>query len=234
MKLFRVRDVMSTDIAVVAPDTPYREIVETLAERQVSGVPVVDDSDHVLGVVSEADLLYKVEQAGHPDAPRIFERRDRRTMRVKAAGAVAKDLMTAPAITVRAEDSVPFAAKVMETKRVKRLPVVDERGRLVGIVSRADLLMVHLRPDDEIRREIREEVLKGALWIDPGAVAVEVDEGVVTLSGRLDRRSSAVIAVRLTESVAGVVEVDDKLEYDHDDTGEAQGRFYRSHPFSAE
>jgi CBS-domain-containing membrane protein len=129
---------------------------------------------------------------------------------------------------------VPFAAKVMETKRVKRLPVVDERGRLVGIVSRSDLLMVHLRPDAEIRREVREEVLERALWIDPGVVAVEVDEGVVTLSGRLDRKSSAVIAVRLTESVAGVVEVEDKLEYDRDDTGEAQGRFYRSHPFTAE
>jgi CBS-domain-containing membrane protein len=225
MKPIRVRDVMSTDIAVVGPDTPYREIVEVLAARRVSGVPVVDESDHVLGVVSEADLLYKVERAGQHGPPRIFERHGQRAARTKAAGDVAKELMTAPAVTVRAEDSVPYAAKVMEAKRVKRLPVVHEHGRLVGIVSRADLLMVHLRPDEDILREIAEEVLERALWIDPGLASVDVDEGVVTLAGRLDRRSTAVIAVRLAEAVPGVVDVVDELEYAQDDTDQAKVRF---------
>ena len=221
MKPIRVRDVMSTDIAVVGPDTSYREIVEVLAARRVSGVPVVDGSDHVLGVVSEADLLYKVERAGQHDAPRVFPRHGERAARAKAAGEVAEDLMSTPAVTVRADASVPYAAKVMESKRVKRLPVVNEDGRLVGIVSRADLLMVHLRPDEDIRREIIDEVLERALWLDPDPVSVAVDEGVVTLAGRLDRKSTAVIAVRLAEAVPGVVDVVDELEYDQDDTGRA-------------
>jgi CBS domain-containing protein len=218
MKLWRVRDVMTPDVATVREQTPYREIVDTLAERRVSAVPVVDDFGHVLGVVSEADLLHKIEMAGEPHERRIFEGRRRRTARVKAAGGVAKELMTTPVVTTMADTAVAAAARLMENAEVKRLPVVDDLGRLVGIVSRADLLRVYLRPDEEIRHDVVEEVLRRVLWIEPGLVRVEVTGGVVKLVGQLDRRSTTMLAVRLAHAVAGVVEVVDELGFDFDDT----------------
>jgi CBS domain-containing protein len=218
MKLWRVGDVMTGDVATVREQTPYREIVDALAGRRVSAVPVVDDFGHVLGVVSEADLLHKVELAGEPHERRIFEGRRRRVARVKASGTVAQDLMSAPAVTVMPDTAVAAAARLMESENVKRLPVVDALGRLVGIVSRVDLLRVYLRPDEDIRRDVVEEVLRRVLWIEPGLVRVEVHGGVVRLIGQLDRRTTAMMAVRLSHGVAGVVEVVDELGYDFDDT----------------
>jgi CBS domain-containing protein len=218
MKVWRVRDVMTADVATVGEQTPYREIVDILAERRISAVPVVDDFRHVVGVVSEADLLHKIEMAGEAQERRVFEGRRRRAARVKATGAVARDLMTTPAVTVVADTPLAAAARLIESEDVKRLPVVDDLGRLVGIVSRADLLQVYLRSDEEIRHDVVEEVLRRVLWIEPGLVRVEVTDGVVKLVGQLDRRSTAMLAARLAHAVAGVVEVVDELGFDFDDT----------------
>jgi len=142
---------------------------------------------------------------------------DRRTARAKAAGDTAAELMTAPAVTVGPEVSVAEAAKLLDRHGIKRLPVVDDAGRLVGIASRADLLKVFLRSDEDIHREVLEDVLRHTMWVDPDAFTVEVRDGVVTLMGPLEFRSLIPIAVRLVHGVDGVVDVVDRLWFEVDD-----------------
>lgn len=218
MRTWQVGDVMTSDVATVREETPYRQIVDVLIRRGISAVPVVDSFDRVLGVVSEADLLHKVERSGHPDERRVFEGRRRRTAREKAGALVAGDLMTAPAITTIAQASLPAAARLMDREVVKRLPVLDDLGRLVGIVTRSDLLRVHLRSDAEIREDVVQEVLHRVLEVRDGLVTVQVRDGEVTLDGRLDRRSAVELAGRLAAGVAGVVQVHNVVGYDVDDT----------------
>jgi CBS domain-containing protein len=217
MRTWRVNDVMTSDVVTVTVDTPYRDIVDTLTERRVSAVPVVDGDRHVVGVVSEADLLHKIEFVGEGPERRIFAGRRRREARAKAHGTLARDLMSAPAITIVPRATLTTAAKLMDDEQVKRLPVTDELGRLVGIVSRGDLLRVYLRPDAAVEHDVVEEVLRRALWVEAGAVKVRVHDGVVTLSGRTDRRSTAQLAVKLTQAVPGVVDVVDRLGFEFDD-----------------
>lgn len=159
MPTWTVGDVMSTDVAIVRADTDYRSIVDLLAERRVSAVPVVDEKGHVVGVVSEADLLHKIEFAGEPARRRVIPSRHR-SDRDKGDGRVATDFMSAPAVTTGPRTPVAGAARLMAQKQVKRLPVVDDEGRLLGIVSRADLLREHLRSDEELRRDIVEDTVE--------------------------------------------------------------------------
>jgi len=226
MRQWLVQDVMTRDVLVVTPGTPYREIVDSLVRRQVTALPVVDEERRVIGVVSEADVLHKVEFIGDERQRRTFERPARRSAREKAHAAVAADLMSAPAITVRPETSVVAAARRIETARVKRLPVVDADGRIVGIVSRRDLLRMHMRPDQEIREDIMENVLRRALWIDPVRVEVDVIDGRVAVGGRLERKSTAGLVVQLIADVPGVVTVIDRLAWDYDDSELVRTRGY--------
>jgi CBS domain-containing protein len=218
MKLWQVGDVMTADVVSVAEKTPYRRIVDLMMARRISAVPVIDDFRLVVGVVSESDLLHKVELANESLEPRVFESRRRRSARTKARGAVAADLMSAPAVTVLPTTPVAAAARLMDSEQVKRLPVTNDLGRLVGIVSRGDLLKIYLRPDTDIRRDVVDEVLRRVLAVDEGTVRVDVHDGVVTLIGRLDRWSATDIAVRLSRQVAGVVQVVDRLDFDFDDS----------------
>jgi CBS domain-containing protein len=216
MKQWKVSDVMTTPVVTVREDTPYAEIVGKLAKHKISAVPVQDAFGRVLGVVSEADLLHKVEFIG--DEPRVFEWGSRKANRAKAYASTAGELMASPAITVQPGSSVVVAAKLMQEENVKRLPVIDELGKLVGVVSRNDLLRMYLRPDYELRDEVLEDVLRRMLWIDPLAVEVGVADGVVTLSGEVDRKTTAEIAVRITKSIPGVISVVDRLAWSYDDT----------------
>jgi CBS domain-containing protein len=212
-----VRDVMSNEVVAVEPGTPFREIVTRLAQHRVSAVPVLDAEGRVLGVVTEADLLLKQE---HPDPkldiPLVWSRR-RRLERKKAAASVASELMTTPAVTVPPTITVTEAARQMHTASVKRLPVVDEAGRLVGIVSRADLLKVFTRADEAIRREIIDDVIVGQFAMDPNRFLVHVDDGVVVLQGKAERRSLIPFLVSATRAVEGVVRVENRLSFDIDD-----------------
>jgi CBS domain-containing protein len=214
----KVQDLMSREVVAVDEPTPFKEIVELLARHRVSAVPVLDAAGHVTGVVSEADLLLKEE---HPeaglDAPR-FERRRQRVERAKAAGAVASELMTSPAVTIGLLATVDEAARLMHAAGVKRLPVVDPAtGALVGIVTRGDLLRVFIRPDEEIRREVVGQVILREFMMDPATYLVQVADGVVSLQGTCERRSLIPLLVRAIHGVEGVVRVDNRLGYDLDD-----------------
>jgi CBS domain-containing protein len=208
---------MTTQVVAVRRSTPFRQVVEVLRRHGISAVPVVDSRGRVLGVVSETDLLAKVEFAGDHGEPSLFEGRRHRVGRGKAGAMFAGRLMSAPAVTVVATASVVDAAKLLESTGVKRLPVVDGAGRLVGIVARGDLLSVFLRPDAQIRTEIVDELLGRLAHVEPGAVRVDVTGGEVTLTGDLESRSLVSLVGRMAEEVDGVVGVVNALGWRRDD-----------------
>ncbi|WP_035792168.1 CBS domain-containing protein [Kitasatospora mediocidica] len=212
-----VGELMTSAVVHVRPDTPFKEVVQVLSRNDITAVPVVDEQDRPLGVVSEADLLCN-EVAQEDSAGLLLAPRLSRGERKKSEATTAEGLMTRPAVCARPEWTVVEAARAMNHRHLKRLPVVDEAGRLVGIVSRSDLLRVFLRRDQAIREEIRREVLDGALGIAPDSVEVQVHDGQVSLAGTLDRRSLLAVAERLCRSVDGVVAVISHLGYRVDDT----------------
>jgi CBS-domain-containing membrane protein len=212
---WNVASVMTTDVVTVGPQTSYKEVVERLRDRRVSAVPVVDAERRVVGIVSEADLLLKEER---PDARPGGPLADPHGDAAKALARNAAALMTAPVVTARPEATLTEVARLMHRKHVKRLPVVDPDGRLVGIVSRADLLQVFLRSDESIAHEVREDVLHQTLVIDPMAVTVAVADGVVRLDGEVETRSLALITARLVRAVEGVVAVESRLRWRVDDS----------------
>ncbi|MCX5053006.1 MULTISPECIES: CBS domain-containing protein [unclassified Streptomyces] len=200
-----VSDVMTRTVAAVRRGAAFKDIVRTLQDRKVSAVPVVDTGNQVVGVVSEADLLPK-EEFRDSDPDRYTQLR-RLSDLAKAGSVTAGELMTSPALTVRADATLAQAARTMARARVKRLPVVDETGCLEGIVSRADLLKVFLRDDEEIAEEVRREVVSYLFPAPSSAVRVEVRDGVVTLGGRVRDTSLVPVAARLVRAVEGVVDV---------------------------
>lgn len=218
MAVRTVRDVMSAPVVSVGTSTPYKEIIDRLAEHGISSVPVLDPGGTVVGIVSEADLLHKLALGGEEPQRRLFERRRRAVARAKAEGDLAEDLMTAPVVTVAAAATVVEAARLMEDEQLKRLPVVDAEGGLVGIVSRRDLLRTYRRSDEAIRHDVVHDIIEGMLFVRPPAMDATVDNGVVTLTGGTGRRSSAQIAERLVRGVPGVVDVVNELSFEYDDT----------------
>jgi CBS domain-containing protein len=211
-----VRDVMTHDVICVTGDTPFKDIVDTLSRHRVSAVPVVDADQKVLGVVSESDLLAKVVTGGDPRARIQGGHSTRAQTRRKSHGEVAGELMSAPAVTVHGESSVVHAARVAAMARVRRLPVVDAHGSLVGIVTRSDLLRVFLRNDDEICTHIM-AMFDSQFCIDTTAVDIAVHDGVVTLTGEVERRLVITPLVDAVRATAGVVGVHDNLTYRFDD-----------------
>ncbi|MFJ5260082.1 CBS domain-containing protein [Streptomyces sp. NPDC088387] len=222
MKHDKVGSVMTTEVVRATYGTPFKEVARLLADHRISGLPVVDEDDKVIGVISETDLM--VRQAATPDPfdpPRRrrladLTRSARRQAR-KAQARTAGQLMTEPPITVHADDTIVEAARTMAGRRVERLPVLDEADRLVGIVTRHDLLQVFLRPDKEIREVVVQGVLVRALWIPPHSIDVSVTEGVVTLTGQMERKSETEIAVSMVRQIDGVVGVVGRLTWRLDD-----------------
>jgi predicted transcriptional regulator len=182
---------MTTHVVAVRSDASYREMVAALRAHRVSGLPVVDAEGTVMGVISETDLLTK-----------------RAT-----AGPTAADLMTSPAVTASPDELVSSVARLMSRRKLRRVPVVDSRGHLVGIVTRSDVLSVFSRPDEDIRREITQDVILDGFFTDPDRLTVTVKDGIVTLAGA---PGSVVLGRSIVDQVwhvEGVVAVRDRFSY---------------------
>ncbi len=228
MRQRTVSDLMTHSVVDVAPDTSFKEIVKVLAEHDITAVPVVDDAGRPLGVVSEADLMRcearQPDPAGRvPDVLQRYGTAARDNAHDDAAAHLpptAEGLMTRPAVVAHPEWTVVEAARVMDNDKVKRLPVVEETGRIVGLLSRSDLLRVFLRRDHAIREEVTYDILANMFRMAPTDVTVHVVDGCVTLTGQIDRRSTIPVLVRLCRSVDGVVDVTEHLRYAIDDAGE--------------
>jgi CBS domain-containing protein len=210
----RVRDVMTKKVVTVDRLTAFSDIVGLLTEHRISGVPVLMMGRRVAGVVSEADLLaLEDEEVRRARMDANATGRWRRPLRRVHWGLTAGALMSAPAVTIYPEASIPHAAQIMTSRHIRRLPVVGKDGRLIGIVTRRDLLSVFLRPDDEIAEHVR-ELLDDLLPADPGSVTATVRDGVVILTGHpgapQDRELIAV-AIRLIWDVDGVIDVLNRL-----------------------
>jgi len=204
-----VKDVMTTQVVTVRRDATFKEMATALRRYRVSALPVVDDTGRVIGVVSEADLLAKAALA-HPGlVAELVHHKDVR----KAEGLTADDLMSRKAVTVSPGDSVEQAARLMHFLRIKRLPVVDSGGRLVGIVSRSDLLAVFDRPDEDIRKDIVDTMLLHESLIDPRQFGVTVENGVVTMEGTPETAALGHALIRKARHIPGVVAVRDRLSY---------------------
>jgi CBS-domain-containing membrane protein len=207
----KVEELMQRDVVTVTPGTSLKVVAGLLLELRISGLPVVDADGEVLGVISEGDIVAKEQGTALASPHRLrwlFRGDERGGDRRDARDA--GDAMSAPAITVDPLRSIADAARLMTEHGVKRLPVVSQ-GKLVGIVTRSDLVRAFTRTDAEIELEIRDDVLLGSLWIDPTRVRLTVTNGEVTLDGRLETRTQAEILAAYVARVPGVVSVDDSL-----------------------
>jgi CBS-domain-containing membrane protein len=187
----RVRDIMTTHVVAVRSGASFREMAAALRAHRVSGLPVVDAEGIVVGVVSETDLL----------------------TRRAAAERTAADLMTRPAVTTDPDELVSSVARLMSRRKLRRVPVVDRQGHLVGIVCRSDVLSVFSRPDEDIRREITQDVILDGFFTDPDRLTVTVKDGIVTLAGA---PGSVVLGRNIADQVRhveGVVAVRDRFTY---------------------
>ncbi|HXQ86241.1 MAG: CBS domain-containing protein [Gaiella sp.] len=220
----RVGHVMTRDVVSVTPDTPLKDVAAALVERGISGLPVCDADGAVVGVLSEADLL--VKQGGSPERSgglfawlvETASAPDLAKLRAHTAG----EAMTSPAVTVETASPVSEAARTMVSLGVNRLPVVED-GRLVGIVTRADLVRLFTRSDEEIARDIRQDVVK-RLWIAPERIEIEVEQGEVVLRGEVDTEVEAGLLEKRIPLVAGVVGVRSELSWAVDRSGNSNRR----------
>jgi CBS domain-containing protein len=221
--MMTVGDVMTRSVILVRSWTPLKEVAQLLIARRISGVPVVSDDGALLGVVSEGDFLMKEQGAQavrHRPLARLFgESRESRSRLAKIGAVTAGEAMTAPAVTIASGRHIAEAAAVMTARGFNRLPVVDD-GRLVGIVTRADLVRAYVRSDDELAATIRDDVLLRILWLDPAQFTVVVRDGVASVSGRVERRSTADMIERAVGMVPGIVDVHPDLTWALDDSRE--------------
>lgn len=209
-----VGDVMTTDVVAVTPDTPFKRIARLLADHRIGAVPVVDPARRPVGIVSEADLLRKTELTNSPPRPPLVPALDRwlhRHARAKAAGVRAAQVMAAPVVTVEASRPLIDAARLFHARRLRHAPVVDGRGTLVGMVSRADLLKPFTVGDDAVRLKILSEVVDARFGLPWHDVEVEVTDGIVTLRGRVEDPDVAAAVVHAVQVLPGVVGVVDLL-----------------------
>jgi len=204
-----VADVMTTRVVAVKRAADYKEICSVLHRYRVSACPVINDAGQVVGVVSEADLLYKVADPNPPMG--LIRLRWKLKEESKVNAVTAAQLMTSPAISIQPDAPVAVAARIMQERRVRRLPVVGPGGILVGIVSRTDLLGVFERPDLDIRDEVVRGVIAGELGLDAEEFEVTVVSGVVTISGPIARLETALSLLARIRHAEGVVAVRDRL-----------------------
>ncbi len=209
-----VKDVMSTHIYAVREHASFKEIATRLHELRVSAFPVIDLDGTVIGVVSEADLLPKEALEG--TVPSVLHSLGHSREQSKITAVTAADLMTKPAVTIGPDEPVTHAARLMYSRKVKRLPVTNDDGRLIGIVTRADVLSVYRRPDAEIQRAIAGDLILDTFLCDPARFTVTVTDGIVTIEGTPENAAVGHDIISDARHVEGVVAVRDRLSYPHD------------------
>ena len=210
----KIKDVMTEDVLTVTTGATLKETAQLLADLGISGMPVVGDEDELVGVISEADILYKERgperRHGGSFAWLFFpDLLDTNKLDARTAG----DAMSKPAVTIGPNRPVNEAAGVMLDEAVNRLPVVDDDGKLIGIVTRADLVRAFTRTDGEIEDEIRKELVSRTFWLEPTEVEIRVERGEVTIEGQVDTKADADLLPELIREVPGVVSVDAKLTW---------------------
>jgi CBS domain-containing protein len=214
----KVKDVMSRKVLIVRADAPLKDAAMLMAEHRISGLPVVDFGGHVVGVLSEGDILFK--EAGYASKTESFFERwlslPMPELDAKLAAHTAGEAMTAPAVTIGPTRPLTEAANAMIDNGVKRLPVVDAAGNLVGIVTRADLVRAFVRSDEAIAREIRDDVIRRSLWIEPDSIEVVVERGEVRLAGEVETKAEAELIPEFVQRVPGVVSVLSKLRWSNE------------------
>jgi CBS domain-containing protein len=208
---------MTSRVHVANAYTPFKVLVRLIEENRISALPIVDQHGMPIGVVSESDLLLKERRAELESKAGLLRMWRRRQEMDKAEGVVASDLMSSPAITVGLAATITEAARLMQQRNIRRLVVVDARGRIAGIVSRSDLLQVFLRTDEDLREEVESRIIPAVVPTDAATIQVAVESNVITLSGEVDRRSDAEVLTRLARDVDGVVDVVNMLTFRWDD-----------------
>jgi CBS domain-containing protein len=206
-----VEDIMTGSVITVTPDTGFQELLSTMAEHRVSGVPVVGDGGRLVGIVSEADLLREGEGDRGRTRALGWLLNPGKTEEARTRGHTARSIMTTPVVTVRPETSIWLAIRVLREAGVKRLPVVDEEDRVVGIVSRADLIRGFIRSDEQIAEEVR-GIIRKVLATDLNEVDVKVEQGRVSLSGSVDHAAQLEVLVDLAHHVPGVLDLTHDVE----------------------
>ncbi|MGH2655540.1 MAG: CBS domain-containing protein [Actinomycetota bacterium] len=221
MRKLKVESVMTPEVVTASPETPFKELTRLMSEHRISGIPIVDEDRRLVGIVTEADLLWSEKEREPKRRSRFLEwfidRKRLAEIERVAPDLRARDLMTREVVTVGPQTPVREAVVRLLRAGVKRLPVVDDDGRIVGVVSRGDLLEPFLRSDEDIRREVVDEVIVGTMWLDPLPIHVEVERGIVRLTGQVDLRSTKDILVDLVDRVDGVVGVVDELTHRRED-----------------
>jgi CBS domain-containing protein len=215
----KVQDLMTRSVLTVRPDTPLKDAAALLSEHRISGLPVVDGERRVLGVLSEGDILFK-ESNGRESKQGFLERLlavPQPGLELKIAARTTGEAMSAPALTIGPRRPVTEAATTMIDEGVNRLPVIDDEERLIGIITRADLVRAFVRSDAEVEHEIREDVIRRTLWIEPATIHIEVDEGEVSLSGEVETKGDAELIPTYVQRVPGVVSVLSKLRWREQD-----------------
>ncbi len=213
-RLSTVADVMTSTVHVARADLPLQTAARLMSENGVGALPVVDVRGHVIGLLSESDLLLRAENRNGSGRQSSSWRHS--TPASRHASTVG-DAMSTPVVTISPTASVGEAARLMRGQQVRHLPVVDADRWLRGIISRGDLLRVFLRHDHDITRQIVTEVLPRASWLEREAADVRIEAGVVRLRGGLEQRTAALLIERLAASVDGVVAVSSELTWEWDD-----------------
>lgn len=210
--MHNVASVMSSPVVTVTPETSFKDAVRTLRRKRVSGLPVVDQDGRLVGIVSEGDLLNKVEKRD-PDAYVLESKRDRLD-RARATALDVASVMSTEVTSVRPDFPIALAAREMHSRGFKRLPVVDEAGKLVGIVSRGDLLKVFLRSDAQVRAEVRRVLAAAEKHQGGRGLTAKVARGVVDLEGVFVEKSRLEATVRAVTAIDGVIGVRSRLTTD--------------------
>jgi CBS domain-containing protein len=219
----KVRDLMTTDPVTTTPDSSLKEAARLMVRNQVSGLPVMD-GERLVGIVTEGDYLRQEADREQPYRLTLLE-----AIFGEGGGEAppverVSEVMTDKVRTIGPEATISEAARVMSRRNIKRLPVLDEEGKLLGVISRADIVNAFTKPDEVIEDEVREDIIRRLLFLEPDAIEVSVSDGVVTLRGELENRTEAHLLEELTRRIAGVVKVDSHLEFEVDD--ERIGKMY--------